>query len=169
MREQKAGRLALDLGPLAASGARWHGHCHQKAFGVESAVQQALDLVPQLEARAIEAGCCGMAGAFGYEAEHFDISMKMAEADLLPAVRDTDDDALLIADGFSCRLQILDGTILDDTEGAMFFAEGDYLRLTAHFSPQHFLFVVPSTFLPAFVTAKSVLDYPEFLRKIQMR
>jgi FAD/FMN-containing dehydrogenase/Fe-S oxidoreductase len=110
VREKAAGRLSLDLKPLRASGARWHGHCHQKAFGATAAVQQTLDLVPDLDASLIDSSCCGMAGAFGYEAEHAEMSMKMAELDLLPAVRDTDDDTLLIADGFSCRHQIADGT-----------------------------------------------------------
>jgi len=109
-REKSAGRLHLDLKPLQAPGARWHGHCHQKAFGATDAVQRTLDLVPGLDSRLIESSCCGMAGAFGYEAEHANISMQMAERDLLPAVRDTDDETLLIADGFSCRHQIADGT-----------------------------------------------------------
>jgi Fe-S oxidoreductase len=66
--------------------------------------------VPGLEVTAIESGCCGMAGAFGYHAEHFDISMQMGELDLLPAVREQDGDTLIVAPGTSCRAQILDGT-----------------------------------------------------------
>ena len=58
----------------------------------------------------IESGCCGMAGSFGYEAEHYDLSMKMAELDLLPAVRAAGEDTWIVADGTSCRRQILDGT-----------------------------------------------------------
>ena len=64
---------------------------------------------PDLDAELIESSCCGMAGAFGYEAEHYDMSMKMAELDLLPAVRESGDDTVIVADGTSCRCQIRDG------------------------------------------------------------
>ena len=83
-----------------------HGHCHQKAFAVLGAVEQVLRLVPGLDVRTVESSCCGMAGSFGYEAEHYDISMRMAEANLLPAVRQAAADTLLVADGTSCRHQI---------------------------------------------------------------
>jgi len=86
-----------------------HGHCHQKAFDAMPAVEKTLQLVPGLKVRTIETSCCGMAGSFGYEAEHYDISMKMAEMALLPAVRGSPD-ALVVADGTSCRHQIADGT-----------------------------------------------------------
>jgi len=68
-----------------------------------------LKLIPQLKVEAVESSCCGMAGSFGYEAEHYEVSMKMAELSLLPAVRNSKD-ALVIADGTSCRHQIADGT-----------------------------------------------------------
>jgi FAD/FMN-containing dehydrogenase/Fe-S oxidoreductase len=87
-----------------------HGHCHQKAFGAMSAVEAALRLVPELEVQTIETSCCGMAGAFGYEAEHYDASIGMAERDLLPAVRRAAADSVIVADGTSCRHQIKDGT-----------------------------------------------------------
>jgi FAD/FMN-containing dehydrogenase/Fe-S oxidoreductase len=86
-----------------------HGHCHQKAFGVMSAAASVLALIPGLEVRQVESSCCGMAGNFGYEAEHFDISMKMAEAALLPAVRQAPAGAIIVANGTSCRHQIHDG------------------------------------------------------------
>jgi Fe-S oxidoreductase len=86
-----------------------HGHCHQKAFGAMPAVERALRLVPGLEVETIESSCCGMAGAFGYEARHYDVSMKMAEASLLPKVRAADGGTLVVADGTSCRHQIADG------------------------------------------------------------
>jgi Fe-S oxidoreductase len=86
-----------------------HGHCHQKAFGAMPAVQRALSLVPELKVETIESSCCGMAGAFGYEAAHYEVSMKMAEASLLPKVRAAGDDTILVADGTSCRHQIADG------------------------------------------------------------
>jgi glycerol-3-phosphate dehydrogenase subunit C len=69
-----------------------------------------LGLVPNLDAQVIESSCCGMAGAFGYEAEHYEMSLQMAELALLPAVRAADPDALIIADGTSCRHQIREGT-----------------------------------------------------------
>jgi FAD/FMN-containing dehydrogenase/Fe-S oxidoreductase len=108
-READAGRLALDLNALPGVKALLHGHCHQKAFGAMPAVERALRLVPGLEVETIESSCCGMAGAFGYEARHYDVSMKMAEASLLPKVRAAGADALIVADGTSCRHQIADG------------------------------------------------------------
>jgi FAD/FMN-containing dehydrogenase/Fe-S oxidoreductase len=108
-REQAAGRLRLHLQPLAAKRALLHGHCHQKAFGAMTAVQEVLRLVPELEVRTVESSCCGMAGAFGYDAGHYDVSMKMGELNLLPAVRDAAPDMLIVADGTSCRQQIRDG------------------------------------------------------------
>ena len=107
--EKRANRLNLDLKPHAAGAAWLHGHCHQKAFGLMPQVAEALALIPELAVKTIESGCCGMAGAFGYEASHFDVSMRMAELDLLPAVRQAPPDALIVADGTSCRHQIHDG------------------------------------------------------------
>ena len=108
-READAGRLKLKLKALPQKKALLHGHCHQKAFAVMPAVERVLRLVPQLEVETIEASCCGMAGSFGYEADHYEVSMKMAEASLLPAVRAADADTLIVADGVSCRHQIHDG------------------------------------------------------------
>ncbi|HJS33705.1 MAG TPA: heterodisulfide reductase-related iron-sulfur binding cluster, partial [Alphaproteobacteria bacterium] len=109
--EHKAGRLdTLKLKRLAAVRALVHGHCHQKAFGAMGAVESVLKLVPELKVEIIASSCCGMAGAFGYEAEHYDISMKMADLSLLPAVRAAGGDTLIVADGTSCRHQIKDGT-----------------------------------------------------------
>jgi Fe-S oxidoreductase len=75
-----------------------------------SAVQEALALVPELAVNLIESSCCGMAGSFGYEAEHYDTSIAMAELSLMPAVRKAPADALIVADGTSCRHQIADGS-----------------------------------------------------------
>jgi Fe-S oxidoreductase len=86
-----------------------HGHCHQKAFGAFGPVQTVLGWIPQLKVTTIESSCCGMAGSFGYEAEHYDMSMAMAELSLLPAVRRAGENALVVADGTSCRHQIADG------------------------------------------------------------
>jgi FAD/FMN-containing dehydrogenase/Fe-S oxidoreductase len=106
--EADAGRLRLKLKPVAAS-ALLHGHCHQKAFGAMGAVERILRLVPGLKVETVPSSCCGMAGSFGYEAEHYDISMKMGEASLLPAVRNASPDTLVVADGTSCRHQIEHG------------------------------------------------------------
>jgi Fe-S oxidoreductase len=108
--EAGAGRLDLPLGALPHRTALVHGHCHQKAFGIMGDVAQVLRLVPELEVEIIESGCCGMAGSFGFEAEHFDHSMKMAELALLPAIRGAGARALVVADGTSCRQQIAFGT-----------------------------------------------------------
>jgi len=108
-REHEAGRLKLDLKPLAQKKALLHGHCHQKAFAVMPGVERVLKLVPGLAVETIESSCCGMAGAFGYEAVHYDVSMKMAELSLLPKVRKANPDELIVADGTSCRHQIHDG------------------------------------------------------------
>jgi len=85
-----------------------HGHCHEKAFDAMGAVQRALALVPGLKVSTVETSCCGMAGSFGYEAEHAEVSIRMAEMTLLPAIRNAPN-AMLVADGTSCRHQILDG------------------------------------------------------------
>jgi Fe-S oxidoreductase len=104
-----AGRLELSLRSLQASRVLVHGHCHQKAFGAFSSVVQALRMIPGLQVETIESSCCGMAGAFGFDADHYDVSMKMAELSLLPAVRAAGPETLLVADGTSCRHQIRDG------------------------------------------------------------
>ena len=107
-----AGERSLDLPlrPLAGKRALLHGHCHQKAFGVMPALESTLRLVPGLEVETVASSCCGMAGAFGYEAANFDTSMAMGELDLLPAVRAADRDTIIVAGGTSCRHQIADGT-----------------------------------------------------------
>ncbi|MGM4918973.1 FAD-linked oxidase C-terminal domain-containing protein [Tardiphaga sp. 813_E8_N1_3] len=108
VREAEAGRLQLPLKPIAPK-AMVHGHCHQKSFGAFKPVEQALRLIPDLKVETIESSCCGMAGAFGYGADTYDVSIQMAEASLLPAVRKADADTLIVADGTSCRHQIADG------------------------------------------------------------
>jgi FAD/FMN-containing dehydrogenase/Fe-S oxidoreductase len=104
-----AGALRLDLAPLATSTALLHGHCHQKAFDAMPAAVRVLAMIPGLKVETVESSCCGMAGSFGYEAEHFDVSMKMAELSLLPAVRKAKPDTMVVAGGTSCRHQIHDG------------------------------------------------------------
>ena len=98
--------------PLRALGQNilLHGHCHQKAHQVMPDVLSVLGLIPGSDVELVESSCCGMAGAFGYGRETADISLKMANASLLPAVRATEQDTLIVADGTSCRHQIADGT-----------------------------------------------------------
>lgn len=107
-REHDAKRLTLPLKPLNEK-VLVHGHCHQKAFGAMTAMCNVLALVPELQVEFIEASCCGMAGSFGMEAEHYDVSMRMGELSLLPQVRAAGADTLLLANGTSCRHQIRDG------------------------------------------------------------
>jgi Fe-S oxidoreductase len=107
-REMAAGKLSLTLAPMKQR-ALLHGHCHQKSFDTMSAVEATLKLIPDLEVEIIESSCCGMAGAFGYHADTIEVSRAMGELSLLPAVRKAPDDALIVADGTSCRHQIHDG------------------------------------------------------------
>ena len=108
-REASAGKLDLPLMP-ANKTALLHGHCHQKSFDTMTAVEAALRLIPDLEVETIESSCCGMAGAFGYHADTIEVSRAMAELSLLPAVRKARSDAIIVADGTSCRHQIIDGS-----------------------------------------------------------
>lgn len=110
VREHAAERLRLDLKPLASQKAMVHGHCHQKAFDAVRPVQTVLKWIPQLDVSVIESSCCGMAGSFGYEAEHYDASQAMGELSLFPAIRKAEAGTLFVADGTSCRHQITDGT-----------------------------------------------------------
>ncbi|GIW52550.1 MAG: glycolate oxidase [Gemmatimonadales bacterium] len=107
--ETARGRLEKNLRPLDGRTLLLHGHCHQKAFGVMGAVEEVLRLIPGVSVRAIESTCCGMAGAFGYEAEHYRISLQMAELSLFPAIRNAGAGVWIVADGISCRRQIADG------------------------------------------------------------
>jgi FAD/FMN-containing dehydrogenase/Fe-S oxidoreductase len=87
-----------------------HGHCHQKALTGLEHTKKMLSIPIGYEVYAIASGCCGMAGSFGYEKEHYDISQKIGELVLFPAVRKAESDAIIAAPGTSCRHQILDGT-----------------------------------------------------------
>jgi Fe-S oxidoreductase len=122
-REAKAGALEALKAKLRPLHQRvlLHGHCHQKAFGAMPPVIEVLKLVPGVEPQVVESSCCGMAGSFGYEASHYDVSMKMAEASLLPAVRAAAD-AIVVADGTSCRHQIRDGAQREAVHAAVLLA-----------------------------------------------
>ena len=108
-REIAAGRLAGDfvsrLDP-ATGEVLIHGHCHQKALYGTAAMQRILARLPGLEVREVDSGCCGMAGAFGYEREHYGLSRQIGEDRLFPAIRRLADDGEIVACGFSCRHQI---------------------------------------------------------------
>ena len=108
-RAAASGTLKLPLKPLARR-ALLHGHCHQKSFGAMGAVETTLKLVPELAVEPIESSCCGMAGSFGYGAKTIDVSLKMGELSLFPAVRKAAGNDIIVADGTSCRQQIRDGT-----------------------------------------------------------
>jgi Fe-S oxidoreductase len=105
--ELASGRIAPPWKKSPAAEIRVHGHCHQKAFGTFDATLDLLRTLPGARVEAIESSCCGMAGAFGHE--HYDVSMKMAEASLLPAVRAAPH-ATIVAAGTSCRAQIAQGS-----------------------------------------------------------
>jgi Fe-S oxidoreductase len=109
VREAEAGKLKLPLNPANAR-ALLHGHCHQKSFETMGAVEAALKLVPDLTVETIESSCCGMAGSFGFNAGTIDVSLAMGELSVLPAIRNAPSDAIIVADGTSCRHQIHDGT-----------------------------------------------------------
>ena len=113
VREHEAQRLALALHPIGHDEALLHGHCHQKSFDALRPAQVVLGWIPGLSVRTVESSCCGMAGSFGYDAKHYDVSMKMGELALLPAVRAAKADTLVVADGTSCRHQIADGARRD--------------------------------------------------------
>ncbi|RMG97951.1 MAG: FAD-binding oxidoreductase [Chloroflexi bacterium] len=87
-----------------------HGHCHQKALIGTEPAHRALSLPPNYTITEIDSGCCGMAGSFGFEAEHYELSLKMGERRLFPAVRKADPQTIIVAAGVSCRQQIWHGT-----------------------------------------------------------
>ncbi|HEV8029170.1 MAG TPA: FAD-linked oxidase C-terminal domain-containing protein [Stellaceae bacterium] len=106
--ESAAGRWKLEIKPTPGK-ALLHGHCHQKAFDTLGASVATLKLVPGLEVETFESTCCGMAGAFGYEAEHYDMSLSIGELGVLPRMRAAAADTILVAAGTSCRQQIAHG------------------------------------------------------------
>lgn len=109
-REVAAGNIQSDLFTTEARKIKLHGHCHQKALSSMNWTQKFLSLPANYTIELIPSGCCGMAGSFGYEAEHFEISQQIGELVLFPAVRNSDQETLIAAPGTSCRHQIVDGT-----------------------------------------------------------
>jgi Fe-S oxidoreductase len=103
--EVEAGHLSLSFDDTPRQ-VLLHGHCQGNVvFGLESTVRM-LELIPNCTVEVIESGCCGMAGSFGYEAEHYDLSITLAEMALAPAIREADAETIICAPGTSCRDQI---------------------------------------------------------------
>jgi FAD/FMN-containing dehydrogenase/Fe-S oxidoreductase len=109
-RDAAAGRIGAAAFTAAPRTVKLHGHCHQKALASVECSAAILRLPRNYSVEVIPSGCCGMAGSFGYEREHYDVSMRIGELVLFPAVRDAAADTLIAAPGTSCRHQIADGT-----------------------------------------------------------
>ena len=109
-REAASGRITADAFTDQPRRIKLHGHCHQKALASLAATVQLLSLPRNFSVETIPSGCCGMAGSFGYEREHFELSMQIGELVLFPAVRAVTGDVIIAAPGTSCRHQIKDGT-----------------------------------------------------------
>lgn len=109
-KELKAGNLTSQLFTEEEKSVKLHLHCHQKALSSVEHTFHILNLPKNYKVTVIPSGCCGMAGSFGYEKEHYDLSMQMGELTLFPAVRKAETTTLIAATGTSCRHQIKDGT-----------------------------------------------------------
>lgn len=96
---------SLPFGSLPGKTIKIHTHCHQKSLVGSSYMTEVLRKIPGTNVQEIDSGCCGMGGAFGYEKEHYDLSMKIAQKSLLPAIGEVHDNTLLVVNGFSCRGQ----------------------------------------------------------------
>lgn len=110
MREVEKGNISESCFTLKSEKIKLHGHCHQKALASTGPTKEMLSLPKNYEVDEIPSGCCGMAGSFGYEKEHYELSMKVGEMVLLPAVREEKKETIIAAPGTSCRHQIKDGT-----------------------------------------------------------
>ena len=109
-REIDAGRITRDQFTKEAKTVVLHGHCQQKALSGVNASVKMLSLPENFKVRTIPSGCCGMAGSFGFEKEHYDVSMQIGELVLFPTIRKQQESTLIAAPGTSCRHQIKDGT-----------------------------------------------------------
>jgi len=108
--EIQKGNITPEAFTSKAQKIKLHGHCHQKALSTVKATEEMLKLPKAYTVEEIPSGCCGMAGSFGYEKEHYEVSMNIGELVLFPAVKQTDEQTLIAAPGTSCRHQIYDGT-----------------------------------------------------------
>jgi Fe-S oxidoreductase len=109
-REKEKGRISPSHFVTTPAKIKLHGHCYQKSLASTKPTIEMLTLPGGYEVEEIKSGCCGMAGSFGYEKEHYDISMKVGELVLFPEIRKSGDNVILTAPGTSCRHQIKDGT-----------------------------------------------------------
>lgn len=112
-KEIKSGKITKEQFTHSSQHIKLHGHCHQKALASTGSTKFALSFPTNYTVEEIPSGCCGMAGSFGFEKEHYDMSMKVGELVLFPVVRDCDPDTIIAAPGTSCRHQIKDGTKRD--------------------------------------------------------
>jgi FAD/FMN-containing dehydrogenase/Fe-S oxidoreductase len=110
MREVEAGKIDAGIFNSEPKLVKLHGHCHQKALSSTGPTKAMLSLPANYTVEELKTGCCGMAGSFGYEKEHYDLSMKIGELVLFPDVRNSDSETIIAAPGTSCRHQIKDGT-----------------------------------------------------------
>ena len=110
MRKMKKGNIGKKQFTAEPKHIKLHGHCQQKAIASTEPLKMILSLPEHYTVEEIPSGCCGMAGSFGYEKEHYELSMKVGELVLFPAVRSTARETLVVAPGTSCRHQIMDGT-----------------------------------------------------------
>ncbi|TSA26099.1 MAG: FAD-binding oxidoreductase [Bacteroidetes bacterium] len=110
VQEIEAGRISSAQFTSRPATVKLHGHCHQKALGSVQPSIKMLSLPENYTVEEIPSGCCGMAGAFGYEKEHYEVSMKVGELVLFPEIRKTSEEVIIAAPGTSCRHQIMDGT-----------------------------------------------------------
>ena len=108
--EINSGNISSDHFTEETQTIKIHGHCHQKALSSTHATFSVLNLPVNYKVTIMNTGCCGMAGSFGYEKEHYKVSMQVGEDTLFPKVRKTDTDTIIVAAGTSCRHQIFDGT-----------------------------------------------------------
>ncbi|MBD0776444.1 FAD-binding protein [Maribacter sp. ANRC-HE7] len=112
-KEIEKGLLTSDRFTKEAKTIKIHNHCHQKALSNQKVTFDILNLPENYSVTIISSGCCGMAGSFGYEKEHYDVSMQIGELKLFPAIRQSGDSTIISANGTSCRHQIKDGTDRD--------------------------------------------------------
>ncbi len=109
-KEIELGNIKPEQFTLEEKTIKFHGHCHQKAMRNQLSSFSVLNLPKNYKVTIIPSGCCGMAGSFGYEKEHYEVSMQIGEQTLFPAIRKASDDVVISANGTSCRHQIKDGT-----------------------------------------------------------
>ena len=108
--EFEKGRIDKNLFSKESRSIKLHGHCHQKSIASTVPTKKMLEIPENYKVEEIKSGCCGMAGAFGYEKEHYEVSMKVGELVLFPEIRKSTENVLIAAPGTSCRHQIKDGT-----------------------------------------------------------